>query len=164
MAHEEAVDGEIAALDIFFGSLGVDDLVGMAAVGIADVGTEGSNLDLEGVLPEEDDAELRADIEAVWEEFENFRRRGVGGDVVIGGIAMKKDVAHTAADEEGLVSASLKGAANRIGEFAGIHGMIMRLWDEVNEVEGAREVRGFVVAEDSGTYTARIRSSAVLNK
>ena len=47
VAHEQAIDGEIAALDIFFGSLGIDDLVGMAAVGIADVGAEGSNFDLE---------------------------------------------------------------------------------------------------------------------
>jgi hypothetical protein len=33
------------------------------------------------------------------------------------------------------VAVALEGGANRIGEFAGIHGMIMRLWREVNEVE-----------------------------
>ena len=78
-------------------------------------------------MADEHDAELRANIEAVVEKLLNFDGSGVCGDIVIGGIAMEKDVAHTAADEEGLVATALKGVANRIGEFAGIHGMIMRL-------------------------------------
>ncbi len=45
VAHQQAVDSEIAALDIFFGSLGIDDLVGMAAVGITDIGAEGGDFD-----------------------------------------------------------------------------------------------------------------------
>ena len=76
-----------------------------------------------------------ADIECLREELQNFLRRGVGGDVVVLGLAMEKDVAHAAAHQEGLVAVALEGGANRIGEFAGIHGMIMRLWREVNEVE-----------------------------
>ena len=40
---------------------------------------------------------------------------------------MEKDIANAAADEKGLVSLALKSGANRIGESAGIHGMIMRL-------------------------------------
>ena len=47
MAHEQTVDREIAALDVFFGSLGIDDLVGMAAVGIADIRAECGDFDLE---------------------------------------------------------------------------------------------------------------------
>ena len=39
---------------------------------------------------------------------------------------MEEEVAHAAADEKGLVAVALKRGANRIGEFAGIHGMIMR--------------------------------------
>jgi len=140
MAHQEAVDGEIAALDIFFGCFRVDDLIGMAAVRVAEVGAEGGDFDLEGIVADEDDAELRADIEAVGEELQNFGRSCVGGDVVIRGIASKQDVAHTAADEESLVTLALERVTDRIGEFPGIHGMIMRLWGEVNEVEGALEV------------------------
>jgi hypothetical protein len=135
MAHEEAVDGEIAALDIFFGRLGIDDLVGMAAVGIADVGAEGGDFDFDGVVADEDDAELRADIEGVGEQLQNLLRSCIGGNVVVRGLTMQKDVANAAADEESLVAVTLESFANRIGEFAGIHGMIMRLWREVNEVE-----------------------------
>lgn len=65
VAHEEAVDGEIAALDVLFGCFGVDDLIGMAAVGIAEVGTKGGDLYLEGIVADEDDAELRANIESM---------------------------------------------------------------------------------------------------
>src|SRR5258708_32655396 len=39
---------------------------------------------------------------------------------------MEKGVAGTEADEECLVAMVLKLVANRIGEFPGIHGMIMR--------------------------------------
>jgi hypothetical protein len=134
VAHEEAVDGEIAALDILFGSLGIDDLIGMAAIGIADIGAEGGDFDLEGIVADEDDTELHADIEAVGEELQDFGGSCVCGDVVIGRIAPKKDVAHAAADEEGLVTMALERFANRIGEFPGIHGMIMRL--------GSRQKKG----------------------
>ena len=127
VAHEEAVDGEIAALHIFFRSLGIDDLVGMAAVGIADVRAECGDFDLEGILADEYDAELRADIEGVGEELQNFLRSCVCGDIVIGGIAMEKDVSHAATDEEGRVTVTLKRVADRISKFPGIHGMIMRL-------------------------------------
>jgi hypothetical protein len=40
---------------------------------------------------------------------------------------MEKDITHAAAYEEGLAAVALKGIANRIGEFPGIHRMIMRL-------------------------------------
>ena len=76
-----------------------------------------------------------ADIEAVGKEPQDVLRRCVCSNVIIRGLAMEKDVAHAAAHQEGLVAVALEGDANRIGEFAGIHGMIMRLWREVNEVE-----------------------------
>jgi hypothetical protein len=76
-----------------------------------------------------------ADIECLREELQNFLRRGVGGDIVVCGLAMEKDVTNAAPDEEGLVAVVLERVANRIGEVPGIHGMIMRLWREVNEVE-----------------------------
>ena len=137
MAHEKAVNGEIAALDVFFGCFGINDLVGMAAVRVADIGAEGGDFDFEGVLADENDTELGADIEALWEELKNLLRSGVSGDVVIGGIAMEEDIADAASDEEGLMAVALKSIADGVGEFARIHGMIMRLWGEVNEVEEA---------------------------
>ena len=77
-------------------------------------------------MADEDDAELCADIEAVGKELEDLGGSGVCSDVEIGGIATEKNVAHAAADEESLVAMVLKLVANRIGEFPGIHGMIMR--------------------------------------
>lgn len=126
MAHEKAVDGEIAALHVFFRRLGIDDLVGMAAVGIADIGAEGGDFHLEGIVADEDDTELRADIEALREKLQDFGRSGVCGDVIISGISPKQDVAHAAADEESLVAVTLKLVAHRVGEFSRVHGMIMR--------------------------------------
>src|SRR6185312_4542913 len=37
--------GEVAALDVFFGRLAEADLVGVAAVGVSDIGAEGGNFD-----------------------------------------------------------------------------------------------------------------------
>ena len=70
---------------------------------------------------------MRADREAVREKFLNFLWSGVGGDVIVGRIAFEEDVAHAAADEECLVAVPPERIANRIGEFPGVHGMIMRL-------------------------------------
>jgi hypothetical protein len=132
VAHEQAIDGEIAALNVFFGCPGIDDLVGMAAIGVADIGAEGGYFDFEGVLADEDDTELGADVEAVGKQAEYFRGSGIGGDIVIGGLATEKDVSHTAADKKGLMALTFKRAANRIGEFPRIHGLIMRLgrWEK----------------------------------
>ena len=82
-----------------------------------------------------------ADIEAVGKEPQDVLRRCVCSNVIIRGLAMEKDVANATADEEGLVAVALKREADRVGEFAGIHGMIMRLGGEVNEVEEVKEVR-----------------------
>ena len=128
VAHEEAVDGEVAALDVFFGRVGINDLVGMAAIRVANVGAEGGYFDFEGILADEDDAELCANIEAVGEEPQHFLRGCVGCHVIIRGFAIQKDVADAPADKEGLPAVALKRDTNRIGEFAGIHGMIMRPW------------------------------------
>ncbi len=42
--QQQAVDGEIAAADIFFGAGGVADGVGMAAIGVGAIGAEGGDL------------------------------------------------------------------------------------------------------------------------
>ena len=128
VAHEKTVDREIAALHVFFGRVGIDDLVGMAAVGVANVGAEGGHFDFEGILADEYDAELCADIEAAGEELQHFLRRCIRCHVIIRRFAIQKDIAHATADEEGPAAVALKRDTNRIGEFAGIHGMIMRPW------------------------------------
>jgi hypothetical protein len=138
VAHEETVDGEITALDVFFGCLGIDDLIGMTAIGIAEVGAKRGDFDLKGILADEDDAEMGADIEALRKESQDFVGSGIGGDVVIGGFAMEKDVAHAAANEESLVAVALEYVTDRIGEVPGIHGMIMRQKGGSNEAKKQR--------------------------
>jgi hypothetical protein len=160
VAHKETVNGEIAALDVFLGRLGIDDLVGMAAIGVTEVGAKRGDFDFEGAVANEDHAELRTDVETVGEETQNFLRLCVCRNVEIRGFALEKDVANAAANEKSLVPLSLKRGANRIGEFAGIHGMIMRLWREVNEVEEVKEVKeGSETAVDCEMFGVRIRSS-----
>ena len=48
--EEERVDGEVAAAHVFFRGTAVFDAVGMAAVGIADVGAEGGDFDGHGLF------------------------------------------------------------------------------------------------------------------
>jgi hypothetical protein len=128
VTHKQAIDGEIAALHVFFGCPGINNLVGMAAVRVADIGAEGGDFDFAGILADEDDTELGADIEAAGKQEEYFNGSGIRGDIVIGGLATEKNISHTAADKKGLVPVTLKRVADRIGEVPGIHGMIMRLW------------------------------------
>ena len=40
VAHQQAVDGEVAAGNIFFGPCGIDHLIGVTAIGIAEVAAE----------------------------------------------------------------------------------------------------------------------------
>jgi hypothetical protein len=98
----------------------------MAAVGVAEVGAERSDFDFKGILSDEDNAEMRADVERLGKKPQNLLRRGVGGDVEIRGLPVEKDVADAAANEEGVVAVVLESVADRIGEVAGIHGTIMR--------------------------------------
>ena len=48
--QQQAVDGEVAALDVLLRALWCSDLVGMAAVGVGAVGAEGGDLDVVRVL------------------------------------------------------------------------------------------------------------------
>jgi len=99
----------------------------MAAVGVAEIRAEGGDFDFEGIAAEEHDAELRADVEAIGEELENFGWCSVRGDVVIEGNALEQQIADAASGQQGLVAMALESFADRVGQVAGIHGMIMRL-------------------------------------
>ena len=65
MLHQQAVDGEVAALNIFLRRARVDDLVRMAAVGVADVAAERRDLNLVAVPWNQHHSELRADPERI---------------------------------------------------------------------------------------------------
>ena len=142
--EEEAVDGEVAAADVFFGALGVADGVGVAAVGIGAVGAEGGDLCLcvvglgrfgiicfggrvrltEGV-GYEDDSEVGAYGEGAGEEIEDDVGGGAGGYIVVGGGAAEEEIADAAAGEVGLVGMGAEGADDVEGRFelgvGGVH-------------------------------------------
>jgi len=125
MTHEEAVDGEIAARDVVLCGSGENDLVGMAAVGIAEIAAEGGDFDFEIVVRDEDDTELSTYSKTAGKKMKNTFRGSVGSDVVIGGRAAEQEITDATANEECLVTVALKGGANRIGEFSRQHVEIM---------------------------------------
>jgi hypothetical protein len=124
--EEQGVDGEVAAADVFFGGAGEDDVVGMPAVGIAHIGAEGGHLDLQGILDDNDDAELRADGKAVRKKLLNALGHGIGGNVVIERLAAELEVSDASADEVGLVAGFVQGRADVFGEGARVHAWIMK--------------------------------------
>ncbi len=127
VAHQQAVDGEITAGDVFLRCLGVKHAIGMAAVGIAQVGAKGGDFDLGGIARNKNNAELRADSDASGEKLQDTLRSSVGGHVVIGGLALKQTGrAHSRRRAAPDGPWRTERIANRIGQFAGIHGLIMR--------------------------------------
>ena len=126
MFHEQAVDGEVAARNVFLRSVRVNDLVWMAAIGIANVAAERSDFNLVAVAGNKDYTELGTDTKGIGKQLHDLSGRGVGGYVVIGWIAIEQNVADTTADQQGLIAVLLKRCADRIGQFSGIHVLIMR--------------------------------------
>ena len=106
--EEHAVDGEVAAKDVFAGVGREADGVGAAAVGVGSVVTEGGDLSGDGVVfsvvwfADEDYAEVGAYGEGffVGEEVEDDVGRGAGGYVVVLGFDAEEDVAYAASGEE----------------------------------------------------------------
>ena len=74
-----------------------------------------------------DDTEADTDFYGSLKNGGHLFGTSVGGDVVIRGNAVEEEITHSAAREEGLISVALERVADRIGEFAGVHGEIMRL-------------------------------------
>ena len=116
--EEHAVDGEVAAEDVFAGVGGEADGVGAAAVGVGSVVAEGGDFGGDGVVfplvwfADEDYAEVSAYGEGllVGEEVEDDVGRGAGGYVEVLGFETEEDVADAAPGEECLVAS---GAKNR---------------------------------------------------
>ena len=96
----------------------------MAAVAVADVAAKGGDFDDGGVwaiscrdvarkrLPQahlsqlwhQHHSELRAHCIGLRKDPHDFIRRGIGSDVVVGGLATQQQIAHASADEIGLVA------------------------------------------------------------
>src|SRR5208283_3473103 len=126
VAHQQAIDGEIAAGDVFLRCFGVEHAIGMAAIGIAHVGAKGGDFDLAGIAKNKNNAELGANSDAIGEKLQDALRSSVGGYVVVGGFTLEQEVTDTAADEQSFMAVAAKRIADRIGQLAGIHGLIMR--------------------------------------
>ena len=78
MLHEQAVDGEVAARNVFLRSASVDDLVRMATIGVANVAAEGGDFNLVAVAWNQDDTELGTDTDGIRKQLHDLSRRGVG--------------------------------------------------------------------------------------
>jgi hypothetical protein len=108
--EQHAVDGEVAAGDVFAWVEGVADGVGAATVGVGTVVAEGGDLGEDAVAGvDEYDPEVSADGEGAGEQGEDHVGRGAGGDVKIFGRATEQAVAHAAACVEGLVAFGAEG-------------------------------------------------------
>jgi len=106
--EQEAIDGEVAALDVFFGAQGVAHRIGMAAVGVSGVGAEGGDFGgkvaVAVIVGNADDAEVGPYGEGAREHGENDIWRGAGGDVEVFRGAAQQQVADAAAGEIGFIA------------------------------------------------------------
>ncbi len=132
--EQEGIDCKVATLDVFFGGLGVDHLVGVAAVRVAHVGAERRDFHLNRFLSwvghfsricrDDDYPKLRSDGQTAGEKLLDAIRRGVGGYVIVDRLAAEENVAHATADEVCLVTGGAQGSADVLRKLAGaIHGL-----------------------------------------
>ena len=68
------------------------------------VAAEGGDLDLRELVAHQHDAEVRAHAAGPREQVHDAVGAGVGGDVVVLRLAPEQQVAHTSADQPGLVA------------------------------------------------------------
>ena len=112
----QRIGGEVAARGVL-GLVAEDVVVQHAAVLVLlGVGVEGAaeGGDLDGLVPHHHmhDLEAAADDARAAEDVAHLFRRGVGGDVEILGFGADQQVAHGAADDEGLVALLLQTFAD----------------------------------------------------
>src|SRR6201993_3665977 len=146
--HQQAIDGEVAASNVFARIFAVTHLVGVTSIAVADVGAEGCYLNhvgfggswgggftsvlggrvilLSGVVlarnRHQHDAELGSRGIRFRENPHDLLGRGVSGDVIVSGLATEQQIAHAAAAEVSLVAAVSQGGDNRDSElFAAQH-------------------------------------------
>src|ERR1700739_2634005 len=104
VAHDQTIDREVAAGNIFLRFAGINNLVGMTAIGITDVLPKGSHFDFAAVARHEENAELRANRNAIREKSHDPGGRGVGRDIIISRLAPEQQITHTAAHKKGLLA------------------------------------------------------------
>lgn len=108
--EQHAVDGEVAAEDIFLRIGGEADGVGAASVGVGSVMAEGGYLDGDVVfIADQDYAEVGADCEGLREEGLDDVGGGAGGYVEIFGGEVEEEVADAASGEVGGVALGAEG-------------------------------------------------------
>ena len=119
--EQQAVDGEVAALHVFFGVLRVAHLIGMAAIGVRAVGAERCDLGHasffdRSVLALRRDrrrnqhhAEVRAHRKGARKHFQHHIRSRGSRDVVVLRLAAQQQIAHAPAGEIGLVARRAQG-------------------------------------------------------
>ena len=90
MAHGQAIDRKVAASHVLLRGMGVNHLVRMAAVRIVEVPAKGGDFDLSAVSGDENDPEFCTNGDALGEKFCDPLGRGVGRNVVIGGLANRE--------------------------------------------------------------------------
>ncbi len=137
VAHQQPVDGKVAALNVLLRRLRINHTVRVPAITVAHVRAKRGNFDFETITRNQDHSELRTDRDALREQAYHLFWRGIGGHVVIGGLAAEKQVAHTSAHKQGLVTVAAERIADRVGHFARRHAVIMR------QMGRRREVRVF---------------------
>lgn len=118
--EEEAVDGEVAALGVAL-SGGECDVLGMAAIFVFAVGSEGGHFEFVAVFDDKDDAELDADRDGVGKESLDGFGTGIGGDVVVFWRLTQEHIPYASACKVGGV-ASFAEAADDVGG-SGLHGI-----------------------------------------
>jgi len=118
--EQEAVDGEIAALDVFRGGLGVTNFIGVAAIGVDAVIAEGGDLGhhlrrgrrlLRGrrrisfrSRSDEDDAEVCSNRVGARKHGKYNVGSGGGCDVVVLRLATEEEIANATTGEVSIVS------------------------------------------------------------
>src|SRR5580704_5148567 len=113
----------------------------MPAIGVGNVGTKGGDFDFVDIAGDEHNTEPGAHAQAFGEDAHDLIRSGVGGDIVIGGLATQQNIAHTTTYEQRLIAIALEYFANRIGKFSWSHGMIMHLRLNARDIYRIRGMR-----------------------
>ncbi len=119
---KKSVDGEVAALGVFFRS-GKSDRLRASSVLVGAIGAEGGDFDHFAVAFHDDDPEVGAHRIGFREEGADFVRGGRGGEVVVFGLLIEELVTDTASREIHPMPGLTEGPGGVEGQlFLGGHG------------------------------------------
>ncbi len=163
---EEAVDGQIAALGILLGAAETDT-VGMAAVAVSGVLSEGGHFDLTGRAGTQDGNHSKGGSQGqrsvATENVSDLVRSGVRGHVVVFRLPAQQRVSHASAGPIGLEIGRAEPAHYIEGELARTGGIGCHLVPCQALMLGLNEVvRGSLAASRNGVPTPKPRIDAIL--